>query len=527
MLAAPPSPGHLVAVRQRRFVVTGVIASAVPGDPLGGPGMAHPQHLVELSSVEDDGLGEELRVVWELEPGVQVFDRAALPDPAAGFEDPARLDAYLHAVRWGAIGSADQRALHAPFRSGIVIEDYQLDPVARALQMPRVNLLVADDVGLGKTIETGLVIQELLLRHRARTVLVVCPASIQIQWRDQLGDKFGLEFRIVDSELFRELRRRRGLHVNPWAHFPRLITSIDFLKRERPLRLLRELLPGDGEPKYPRRYDILVVDEAHNVAPSGRGNYATDSQRTTTVRTLVPHFEHKLFLSATPHNGYSESFSALLELCDDQRFHRGVKPDPKQLATVMVRRLKNEIALPDGTPRFPPREIVALEVPYSDADRRAHAALGEYAASRQNLAGGDGEHFATEFVMKLLKKRLFSSPAAFLATLEKHEASVRAPRRKEARRLAKPPTGILRRMVEGLEDAYADDSAYEEATNEAVAETTRVLRELTREEDALLRELRRYAESASARADAKAGELIRFLRMTLRPGKAWTNDRVI
>src|SRR6185437_2251340 len=221
MLAAPPSPGHLVAVRQRRFVVTGVIASAVPGDPLGGPGMAHPQHLVELSSVEDDGLGEELRVVWELEPGVQVFDRAA-----------------------------------------------------RALQMPRVNLLVADDVGLGKTIETGLVIQELLLRHRARTVLVVCPASIQIQWRDQLGDKFGLEFRIVDSELFRELRRRRGLHVNPWAHFPRLITSIDFLKRERPLRLLRELLPGDGEPKYPRRYDILVVDEAHNVAPSGRGNYA-------------------------------------------------------------------------------------------------------------------------------------------------------------------------------------------------------------------------------------------------------------
>jgi hypothetical protein len=69
----------------------------------------------------------------------------------------------------------------------------------------------------------------------------------------------------------RELRRRRGIHVNPWSHFPRLITSIDFLKRERPLRLFRETLPAPGEPIYPRKYDLLIVDEAHNCAPSGRG----------------------------------------------------------------------------------------------------------------------------------------------------------------------------------------------------------------------------------------------------------------
>src|SRR5207244_9113625 len=114
------------------------------------------------------------------------------------------------------------------FRSGIVIEDYQLEPVARALRMARVNLLIADDVGLGKTIEAGLVAQELLLRFRARTILVVCPASLQVQWKEEMRDKFGLEFRIIDSAQMRELRRRRGLHVNPWTHFPRLITSIDF-----------------------------------------------------------------------------------------------------------------------------------------------------------------------------------------------------------------------------------------------------------------------------------------------------------
>jgi SNF2 family DNA or RNA helicase len=96
--------------------------------------------------------------------------------------------------------------------------------------MPRVNLLIADDVGLGKTIEAGLVVQEMILRHRVRSVLIVCPSSLQIQWQEEMRDKFGLEFRIIDSETISQLRRKRGIHVNPWSHFPRLITSIDFSK---------------------------------------------------------------------------------------------------------------------------------------------------------------------------------------------------------------------------------------------------------------------------------------------------------
>ena len=91
--------------------------------------------------------------------------------------------------------------IQAPFRSGIDIEDYQLDPVVRAIQMPRVNLLIADDVGLGKTIEAGMAALELIIRHRARRILVVCPSSLQIQWKEQMRDKFGLDFRIVDSDI--------------------------------------------------------------------------------------------------------------------------------------------------------------------------------------------------------------------------------------------------------------------------------------------------------------------------------------
>jgi hypothetical protein len=164
----------------------------------------------------------------------------------------------------------------------------------------------------------------------------------------------------------RDLRRERGIHINPWNHFPRLITSIDFLKRERPLRMFREILPGPNDSMHPRKFDLLITDEAHNCAPSGRGKYATDSLRTKALRLLAPHFEHKLFLTATPHNGYPESFSALLELLDNQRFARSTKLDRKQLDAVMVRRMKSELpARWDGSPRFPKRTLEPLEVPYN------------------------------------------------------------------------------------------------------------------------------------------------------------------
>jgi superfamily II DNA or RNA helicase len=532
-MTALPTQGQLVEVRQRQFVVLDVRQSALEADPLrttplpngGGPARRE-QHLVTLSSLEDDALGEELQVVWELEPGARAYERAALPAPT-GFDAPRRLDAFLDAVRWGAVSSADMDALQAPFRSGIEVQDYQLDPVARALRMPRVNLLIADDVGLGKTIEAGLVLQELLLRHRARTVLVICPADIQIQWRDEMRDKFGLEFRIVDSELMKSLRRQRGLHVNPWTHFPRLITSIDFLKRERPLRLFRETLPAPGEPAFPRRYDLLIVDEAHNIAPSGVGQYATDSLRTAAVRELAPHFEHKLFLSATPHNGYPESFSALLELLDNQRFARSVPPDREQLGAVMIRRLKSELPADwDGSRRFPERRLEAIEVPYTTEERRAHRALQHYTELRRAGAGSEAEKYATEFVLKLLKKRLFSSPQAFLTTLEKHQRSLESGGRQTPLAARRAP-GILRRQVEETEEQQADDQTYEESIGDVLVEATRFFRAPDAAEKALLRELHDWATFATARGDTKADALLQWLQENLKPGGQWSDRRVI
>ena len=524
LASPPPEQGQLVDVRQRQWIVSEVAKSTLTVSPLQTIN-GKPQHLITLSSVEDDGLGEELQVIWELEPGATAIEKSPLPEPT-GFDAPARLDAFLDAVRWGASSTADPKNIQSPFRSGIDIEDYQLDPVIRAIQMPRVNLLIADDVGLGKTIEAGMTILELIIRHRARRVLVVCPASLQVQWRDQMRDKFGLDFRIVDSTMMKDLRRKRGLHVNPWTHFPRLITSIDFLKRERPLRLFKESLPSEGESIYPRRYDILVVDEAHNCAPSGRGKYATDSQRTEAIRLLTPHFEHKLFLTATPHNGYSESFTALLELLDNQRFARGTPPDKKQLNAVMVRRLKSELPKDDyGEDRFPKRQLEALEVDYPQEEKDIHAALREYTKLRHARATDNAEKFATDFVLMTLKKRLFSSPAAFLRTLEQHEHSLRNSKRRKS--APKPSQSILQRQIDRVDEEYAIDDEAEEAAEDAVDAASLLFQEPTQDELTLMKRMKTWAGNASNRMDAKTKQLIRWLQDNIRPGGKWSNDRVI
>ncbi|MBK8393836.1 MAG: DEAD/DEAH box helicase [Leptospiraceae bacterium] len=521
MLISTPSEDQKVQVRGRHYVVSKLNPFKTKEGYI--------SNILDLKCLEEDVLEEEenISILWELEAkiGARILGDKALIPEITGFDAPEKFDSFLNAVRWGILSDTFDDNLQAPFRAGIDIEDYQLVPLVKALNMPRANMLIADDVGLGKTIEAGLILHEFILRQKARKILIICPSSLQLKWKEQMREKFGIDFEIADSEYLRQLRRKRGLDVNPWNHFPRLITSIDYIKRDRALQMYRELLPAPGESPYPRRFDMMIVDEAHNVAPSSRLNYSVDSQRTKLIKELVPHFEHKLFLTATPHNGYKESFTALLELIDDQRFARGVEPDKTQLATTMVRRLKNEFAdKSTGKKKFPARVLKHLVVNYTPEEKEAHSLLQKYTELR-HFAPSVTERIAIEFVLKLLKKRLFSSPSAFGLTLKKHIQSLETTTKKK---LIKRDINesILKRKIAELEEEFGNDEQYKTTEEEVVNTTANFFREATNEEKHILEKLQTYAEQWSFR-DSKAKVLVEWIRANLFTEKNWNDERVI
>ncbi len=533
-----PEEGQLVTVRGRNWLVTQVLPSALPLDvTTATPGEG--ETLVTLSSVEDDGLGEELRVLWELEPGRRILERATLPDVANGrVDDPATLGAFLDALRWGAVTNAETTVLQAPFRAGIAVEDYQLEPAIRALSLPRVNLLVADDVGLGKTIEAGLVVQELLLRSRARRVMVVCPAPLTDKWHDEMLSRFGLDFVVVNSERLSQVRRERGLSANPFRVYPFTIVSLAWLRGAKASRLIDEVL-SDAGPTRTRPVDLLIVDEAHHVAPPGRGKYAVDSQQTRAIRRLANNAEHRLFLSATPHNGYLESWTALLAMLDQQRFARGVHPDPAALKQVLIRRLKTELLNEDGSPKYPARQAIDIPVEYPPAEVQVQELLARYTraraerASRESNGKPGARKAGSDLIGLLLKKRFFSSPAAFAGTIGtvyerlqvdsafvRPDLSVEVDDETHAWALAEEQDLLLT-------GDFVDDETVDAVEQTALASATRAAGVAADAEQQLLAELNAWGESHGQDTDAKARALLDFLKGVCLDGKRWTDERVV
>ncbi|MEH0934242.1 DISARM system SNF2-like helicase DrmD [Micromonospora psammae] len=514
MTTAKPVIGALVAVRGQRWVVSDVQEG-------------EHSSLVSLQSVEDGRYGHTLDVIWEVEPGRQVLPSGSLPGVTEGkFDSPQRLAAFLDAVRWSAVTSADVKTLQSPFRSGVAIEDYQLEPVARAVDAPRVNLLLADDVGLGKTIEAGLVAQELLLRQRARRIMIVCPAGLTLKWRDEMAEKFGLDFTIIDAERCATVRRTHGSAANPFEVYPLSIISLPWLRGQKAQRLLDEVLPADG-PTYPRTFDLLILDEAHHVAPAApKQVYAVDSQQTKLIRRLAPHFTHRLFLSATPHNGYQASFTALLEILDNQRFARGVEPDQSAVRDTVVRRLKRDVTDADGKPRFVERVATAIPVTYPESERQIHALLTEFAELRRKRLHSQRGRKATDLVTLLLKKRLFSSPAAFAHTVGVYLETLRS---RKAPAVLPADDDVPEWMEDFFDDVatYADDQLAE-AEDDALGRTRAMQPDATADEMALLEKMHQWAEGKAALPDAKARELITYLSAVCKPdGRHWTNERVV
>jgi hypothetical protein len=249
-----PEVGDFVELRGRRWLV-----NAGDSDLL----------AIGLSCISDDAQGETLEVLWDAEISPQSLDESGWVQIGRGAPDtPEVLAAHIRAVRWNSASAADRDLLQAPFRAGIRLDSYQLLPLRKALRLPRVNLLIADDVGLGKTIEAGLIIRELLLRRRIDLVVVTAPASMTAQWKDELESKFGLAFVIIDRDRVAEIRRTRGFTYNPWRTGSRFIISHSLLGDETYVAGLRDVL---GEF---RSRALFILDEAHHAAPASGSRYA-------------------------------------------------------------------------------------------------------------------------------------------------------------------------------------------------------------------------------------------------------------
>jgi hypothetical protein len=517
-----PRMGDVVRVRHRQYLVEAVVPP---------PEIGH-ETRVALVCLDDDNQGQRLEVLWELELGAKVLDhQAPLPHHVERLDPPRHFAAYLHALKWNSVTATDARLFQAPFRAGIKLLNHQLTPLKKALELPRANLFIADDVGLGKTIEAGLVAQELILRQRVDFIVIVCPALVTLQWRDEMRKRFGLQFEVYSRAFVDRRRQERGFGVNPWATHHRFIISYQTLRRAEHLEPLRQRT-GDRV-----RKSLLILDEAHNVAPASASKYAVDSGTTELARTLAPCFENRLFLSATPHNGHSNSFSALLEILDPQRFTRGVPVAAVARDAVLVRRLKRDLR-ELGIGGYPERHSVQVDLVHqagqwtaSYRDAGTPVALGSASDSELVLAERLREYTQLacppkgrgRLVFVSLQKRLLSSIDAFWRTLQVHADSI------GHRATAEPldfPAALPESDGGGDEYGLADDEE-EAALAEGVAEASRALETPAGRARALLDEMLDLAGRSAGAPEARMLALLDWVqRYQCRGARSGGGDRL-
>ena len=288
-----------------------------------------------------------------------------------------------------------------------------------ATASPR-RYLIADEVGLGKTVETALILRELASRGELKRALMVVPAGLVNNWHRELNEVFNLDFEVFGSE--GDITDRK---TNAFAKHDRLIASIDTLKR--PARIKRLL---DAP-----RWDLVVFDEAHHLTAYRTGGKVRKTENYKLAEALKDHSRDLLLLSATPHQGNHFQFWMLAQLLNPTLFGspEEMLENRHRLNTVMYRRTKADACQPDGSPLFARRWVHTESFLMNEEERRFYEKLREYLEDGFNLArrqGGKGQ--ALGFLMAIFQKIAASSFAAVRRTLKRrllmltlHEALLR------------------------------------------------------------------------------------------------------
>lgn len=283
---------------------------------------------------------------------------------------------------------------------------YQLVPVLRALRMSRVRLLLADDVGLGKTIQAGLLLTEMMARRLAHRVLIVSPAGPLLeQWKMEMSERFGLRLDVITRARLNEIAKSTELGSNPFDHIPLGLVSIDFLKQERVLEQLERT-----------SYDVVVIDEAHHCSDCGTVQDREDSQRRRLAEILARRSDALILATATPHDGNDRSFASLCDLLDPSLVDgrgalRGI-----QYREHVIRRLKRHIKDPKtGKPMFRERRVIAIPVESSPADSPNFHRL-----AKDLLA------FIAPELRRAFKNRSYTDVLSFISLLKRSVSTARA-----------------------------------------------------------------------------------------------------
>ena len=326
------------------------------------------QTLLRLRCITGDLAGLE----WDLlHPVEQVRPLHAELRP----DSPGPLSAwqlYHQACLLEQILGPDDALLATPGR--VRIEPYQVVPLIRALELPRPRLLLADGVGLGKTVEAGLIASELIARRRAHRVLVIAPAGpLLMQWGQELRQRFGLRFTVIaDSVALQQQRRRLELGGNPFDAIALCLMSLDFAKQERVLEELERAA-----------WDLAIIDEAHHCIASAAID-AEETQRRRLAEVVARRSDGLLLLTATPHDGYDPHFASLIELLDPSLVDGRGSLVGAAYRRHVIRRLKSHIRDPaTGAPLFRHRKVIPVRVTIEAASvRRFHQRLAALVTPR-------------------------------------------------------------------------------------------------------------------------------------------------